>query len=206
MKNFTLIILLFCCHSLIAQKQTERLIDAAKLERIILQSDEIYRITVSTAPVETISIKSRADGEYYNNISLDTEVVGKQLFLKSRFREILQSGFDKLSAHKVFAMEIELVISEAMELEVNSNVASVYISGIYDRVLVQLKGGSCYLKNFSGDALINTFDGNIEVVTRAAKIEADSRHGKIEIPENSSGIYNISLNSINGNIKVQETK
>lgn len=206
MKKVTLIILLFCCHGLIAQKQTERLIDAAKLERIVLQSDEIYRITVSTAPVETISIKSRADGEYYNNISLDTEVVGKQLFLKSRFREILQSGFDKLSAHKVFAMEIELVIPEAIKLEVNSNVASVYISGIYDRVLVQLKGGSCYLKNFSGDALINTFDGNIEVVTRAAKIEADSRHGKIEIPENSSGIYNISLNSINGNIKVQETK
>lgn len=206
MKKVTLIILLFCCHGLIAQKQTERLIDAAKLERIVLQSDEIYRITVSTAPVETISIKSRADGEYYNNISLDTEVVGKQLFLKSRFREILQSGFDKLSAHKVFAMEIELVIPEAIKLEVNSNVASVYISGIYDRVLVQLKGGSCYLKDFSGDALINTFDGNIEVVTRAAKIEADSRHGKIEIPENSSGIYNISLNSINGNIKVQETK
>lgn len=206
MKKATIFFLLFFCWSAQAQKETEQVLDVENIEKILLQSDEIYKVTVRTAPVQKISIKSRADGEYFNNISLDAEVAGERLILKSRFREILQSGFDKLSAHKVFAMEVELLIPEGLEVEINSNVASVYLSGYYDRVFVQLKGGSCYLNDFTGDAVINTFDGNITVDTSAAIIEAESRHGKVEIPIISSGIHSISLHSINGNIKVQETK
>ena len=125
MKKIILLFFVFCCLSVQAQKETEQLIDAGNIEKIVLQSDEIYKITMRTAPVKSISIKSRADGEYFNNISLDAEVVGEKLFLKSRFREILQSGFDKLSAHKVFAMEVELLVPKGLEVEINSNVASV---------------------------------------------------------------------------------
>lgn len=203
------ILVLFLCLlplQLLAQKKTMEVIDAGNISAIEISGEEIYKVSISSAAVDEVSIKSNSAGEYFNEISLDSKIVGETLFLNSRYREILQSGYDKLSAHKVFAMEIELQIPEDMSVIVNSNVASVFMQGKYDEVLIQTKTGSSYLKDFIGNAMINTYDGSIEVNTSNAEISAESRHGKIELPENDGGFYKIILNSINGNIKVQETK
>ena len=201
-----LLFLFFAFQQVTAQKRTNQSIQADDIESIEIAGDEIYKVTVHSGPVDKISIRSNADGEYFNEISLDTRVDGSVLLLNSRFREILQSGYDKLSAHKVFAMEIELLIPEDMTIKINSNVASVFMDGDYKDVMIQSKTGSSYLNNFSGNAVINTYDGNIEVHTSDAAITADSRHGKVELPEKNGGNNKIVLTSINGNIKVQETK
>lgn len=189
-----------------AQKETIQTIDAGNLTTVIFNSDEVYRIAIKTVPGDQIIIRSKTDGEYFNNISLDAEARNDVLYLKSRFREILQSGFDKLSAHKVFAMEVELQIPERMEVEIRSNVASVFMKGVYARVLIQLKSGSGYLENFQGDAVINTYEGDIEVESKNASVEAESRHGEVVVPDSFNGDYSLKLISINGNIKVRETK
>ncbi|GAB2761570.1 hypothetical protein GCM10010465_02580 [Actinomadura fibrosa] len=189
-----------------SQKETVEVLEAGRLERLVLDSDEVFKISINTVPGHIIKITSRSDGEYYNDIRLETEEVEKTLFLRSQYREILQSGFDKLSAHKVFAMELELEIPEDFVVEVKSNVATVFLNGKYEQVLVQLKSGSCFLNNFKGDAVVNTFEGNITVETENALIDADSRHGKVNLPHGSRGTKRISLHSINGNIEVTETK
>ena len=200
-----LFFLLFCLQGF-AQKETTNTIDAEGISSIILSAEEIFKITVRTAPVETITITTHSDGEYYNQISLDARVEGEILLLDSRFREILQSGYDKLSAHKVFAMEITLEIPEGLSVDIGSNLASVHAAGTYEYLLVQLKAGSCYLSRFTGDALVNTFNGNIEVSTSDARVKAVSRHGKIVLPEGNTGSHKMELTSINGNISVQKTK
>ena len=206
MKKNILLLLFLVTLQVTAQKQTTEVFQAGEISAIEIAGDEIYKVTVHTAPVETISIKTNADGEYFNDISLDSRTKGNTLFLDSRFREILQSGYDKLSAHKVFAMEIDLEIPEDMSIKINSNVASVFMDGAYKDVLIQSKTGSSFLRNFRGNAVVNTYDGNIEVTTSNAKITAESRHGSVDLPENYGGSNKIILVSINGNIKVQETK
>lgn len=206
MKKFIFSLSLLLSVSVHAQKETTQVLEAGNLNTIILNSDEIYKVTVTTAPAHSITIKTKADGEYFNDINLESEVLQNTLFLKSRFREVLQSGFDKLSAHKVFAMEVELEIPEEMTLEIKSNVASVFMKGNYEQVLIQLKTGSAFLEDFKGDAVINTYDGNIELETQNAQFEANSRHGNVSVPDSSQGANRIKLTSINGNIKVQETK
>jgi hypothetical protein len=205
MKYF-LIIFLLLGFSGRPQKATTHTIDADNIHSIVLNSEEIYKVSIKTVQGNVISISSRTEGEYYNNISLDEEVSGNTLYLKSRFREILQSGFDKLSAHKVFAMEVELQVPKNMKVEIRSNVASVFMEGAYEEVLIQLKSGSAYLRDFQGDAVINTYNGNIEVAAQNAIVEAASRHGRISVPDSVVGDYRLKLMSINGNIKVRETK
>jgi len=205
MKYF-LLVFLFISFTARSQKETTQTLDASGIETIVLNSDEIYRISVQAVPGDQITVNSRTDGEYFNNISLDSEVKRKVLYLNSRFREILQSGFDKLSAHKVYAMEVKLQIPEGMKVEVRSNVASVFMEGGYDEVILQLKSGSAYLENFKGDAVINTYEGNIEVEAESPEVEAESRHGKVNVPDSINGLYRLKLISINGNIKVRETK
>ena len=206
MRSLLVIAVIFFGFSAFAQKETSSLIEAKGITNIVIRSDEVFRIGISTAPVETITIRTRADGEYYNNISLDAEVSGETLLLTSRFREILQSGFDKLSAHKVFAMEVELEVPEGLSVELISNLASVFAKGEYERMFVQLKSGYCSLQEFSGDAVVNTFDGNVEVETTNAQVEASSRHGIINSDFNAGGQHTIRVTSINGNISVTKTK
>ncbi len=182
------------------------ILDAQELKAVVLSSDEVYQVRVSTAPVNTITIKTMADGEYYDDISLEMEQGKGVLLLKSRYRKILQSGYDKLSAHKVLAMEVELQIPPGMELDIVSNLATVYVEGVYKSVLIQLKSGSCYLNNFKGDAVVNTFSGDISVKTENAFIEANSRKGKVELPSPNTGSNVIRLNSIAGDIHVKKTK
>lgn len=189
-----------------AQKVTREVLTAEDLERIVFSSDEIYKISVSTAPGKEVIITTRTEGEYFNDISLEQDLRNKTLFLNSQFREILQNGFDKLSAHKVFSMEVELQIPENLVLEINSNLASVYLSGSYERVFIQLKNGSCYLEDYRGNAVINTFDGNILGTARSIDVEATSRHGEVVVPKILHGNHKMVLTSINGDIKVSETK
>lgn len=198
-----LMLLNFACF---AQKESLKTIDAAGINTIVLSSDEVFKISISTAAVENITIKTEAEGEYFNNISLDSEIIEDKLQLSSRFQENLQGGFDKLSAHKVFSLKAEIQIPEGMIVNINSNLASVYASGNYKSVLIQLKSGSCYLKNFSGNAVINTFNGNIEVETSNAEVDAVSRHGKVEIYKNPFGKNKIILRSIQGDISLTENK
>lgn len=199
-------IFLFFFFSTSAQKVTREILYAKDLRKIVLSSDEIYRIKISTGSGEKIRITTRTEGEYFNNISLESQVQNNTLFLTSRFNEILQNGYDKLSAHKVFSMEVELEIPREMEVEINSNLASVFLSGVFHSVLVQLKTGSCYFEDFEGDAVVNTFDGNILGTARSIDIEANSRQGKVEVPLAPHGNYKMVLTSINGDIKISETK
>ena len=204
-RSLLLFILLFSLQGF-AQKETTNTIDANGIQNIIISADEIFKISITTAPVESITISTHSDGEYFNQISLDAQIEGDILLLDSRFREILQSGYDKLSAHKVFAMEIRLEIPENLSVDISSNLASVHASGDFKNLLVQLKSGSCYFSSFIGNAQVNTFNGNIEVATSNAHITAASRHGKVVLPQDNTGSHEMKLSSINGNIRVLKTK
>lgn len=206
MKAFLFSFFLIFLNSASAQKMTREIMDAKDLEKIVLASDEIFRITIRAYTGKDVVITTRTEGEYYNEIGLESELQQKTLFLNSTYREILQSGYDKLSAHKIFSMEVELEIPIDMEVEIRSNLASVYLSGKYERVLVQLKSGSCYFDDFEGDAVVNTFNGNILGNAHHINAEAHSRHGEVQLPKINRGNSKMVLTSINGNIKLSESK
>lgn len=206
MKSYLSIFFLLFSLSTSAQKVIQNVVDANSIEKIILSSDEVYKINVATGSGEEIIISTRTEGEYFNQISLDYRIQGGDLLINSRYREILQSGYDKLSANKVFSMEVDLEIPRDMVVEINSNLASVYLSGRYDSVLVQLKNGSCYLQDFTGNAVINTYDGNILGTAHSVNVEATSRQGAIDIPKVPNRNHKMVLTSIHGDIKISETK
>jgi hypothetical protein len=206
MKFYLLPFFLIFFFSVSAQKVTREVISADNIKKISLSGDEVFKVRVNTSRGKEIIITTHTEGEYFNDISLDAEHRNETLFLASRYREILQNGYDKLSAHKVFSMEVELHIPKNMILEVNSNVASVYLTGVYEQVFVQLKNGSCYFEDFSGNAVINTYDGNILGTARSINAEAKSRNGEVEIPQILHGNHKMVLTSINGDIKISETK
>ena len=178
--------------------------DAQNIEKLYIFTDEVFRINLKTSEKDKIILTSHSEGEYFNDISLNVELLQDRMILTTQFRKILQSGYDKLSAHKVFSLEITLEIPEGLEVFIKSNIASVSGSGTYKNLEVELKSGYCELTSFVGNALVNTYHGSIDVQTQNAEITAISRNGKVIIPPEITGKNKIHLTTINGNIRLRE--
>ena len=189
-----------------AQRETLQTIDAKNISEILIKSDEVFRVSLTTTKERLMTMKTESEGEYFQNISLITDITGSTLTVTSKYPEILTSGFDKLSAHKVFAVQVFLEIPENLKVTIISNVASVFGSGSYKNLELELKSGQCVLTDFDGDLLVNTYNGNITVETTYAKVEASSRHGTIENNLNHTGENLLKLKTIDGNIAVTESQ
>ena len=185
-----------------SQKVSTRIYDAKNIQELFVSTDEVYEIIIKTSKTDKITLSSHAEGEYYNDISLNVEVHKDRMLLTSAFNKALQGGFDKLSAHKVFSLGLTLEIPEGIEVIIESNIASVIGSGTFKNLQIQLQSGYCKLEPFLGNAVINTYKGSIQVSTRNANIIAKSRNGKVDIPKDLSGNHEIKLTSIDGDISV----
>lgn len=198
---FLLLSVVLCAYS---QKDVSGTYDAQNIEKLYIFTDEVFRINLKTSEKDKIILTSHSEGEYFNDISLNMELLQDKMILTTQFRKILQSGYDKLSAHKVFSLEITLEIPEGLEVFIKSNIASVSGSGTYKNLEVELKSGYCKLTSFEGNALVNTYNGSIEVQTQKAEITAISRNGSVMVPLEITGKNKIYLTTINGNIRVRE--
>lgn len=200
----TFLILFSVVFSAFPQKDVSGTYDAQNIKKLYIFTDEVFRINLKTSKKDNIILTSHSEGEYFNDISLNTELLQDRLILTTQFQGILQSGYDKLSAHKVFSLEITLEIPEGIEVFIKSNIASVFGSGIYKNLEVELKSGFCELRSFQGNAVVNTYSGSIDVQTKNAGIKAISRNGNVIVPLKITGENNIYLTTINGNIRVRE--
>jgi len=188
-----------------AQKNTSTQIDAKEIQSLYIDTDEVFKIIIKTSTNSNqISISTHSEGEYFNDIALNTEVRKNSVYLTTQFREILQSGFDKLSAHKVFSLEVTLEVPEGLRVFIKSNIASVEAKGAYKFIQVQLNSGYCNLSDFMGNALVNTYNGAITIETTDATVTASSRNGKVILSADLSGKDIIKATSINGDIRVVE--
>ena len=187
-----------------AQKDTREVIDAESIKSIQIDTDEVYLIKIISTKTSQISIKTHSEGEYFNDIILKTEQLKDVLKVNTQYPQILTGGYDKLSAHKVFSLEIELEVPQGLEIIINSNIASVEANGDFKYINANLKQGYCNLLDFSGNAVINTYSGHILVETSAGLVEANSRNGTVEIPDFLRGRNPLRLKSIDGDIKVRK--
>ncbi len=205
-KNLSILLFLFFSLSLSAQKETLETIDAKSVEAIQIYADEVYSISIETYEGSEIIIATHSEGEYYNQIRLNTEIQNKKLILSTKYPEALSGGYDKLSAHKVFSLDLQLKIPAGLRLYVESNLASVTATGDFKFLELRLNQGFCELKDFSGNGNVQTIMGNILVETRNTRVVAESRNGKLELPLSRDGDKLLKLTSVNGDISLRETK
>lgn len=206
LKKFCLLLVFCCSMSLHAQRDTREIFNASGIESIDILTNEVFKITITATNTDRIRLITHSEGEYFNQILVQTKVDNGNLSIRTSYPQELTGGFDKLSAHKVFSLELELEIPKDLEISVDSNIASLITFGSFSQLTANLKDGYCDLKEFAGNATINTYDGNIRVETGSGLVDAESRNGTVEIPEHFSGRNPIKLKSIDGNILVLKTK
>jgi len=202
---FCIIVVLFLVKTN-AQKIVEKTISGQNITSIIINGDEIFNIKLIAQDVDDIKIKTKIEGEYSEDIVLLANVKIDSLIISSAYNPLYTNHNDKLSAHKVISIETELIVPRNLNVYLNSNIASVEILGKFNRLIIELYQGSCNLKSFRGDAIINTIDGQIILNTNFAIIEAKTKTGLINKELITKGNDEIRLNSVNGNISITKTK
>ncbi|HSP11600.1 MAG TPA: hypothetical protein VLO29_03660 [Salegentibacter sp.] len=192
--------------ALFGQKETLESFDAQNLEAIHIYADEVSSIRIETKSTTTISMATHSEGEYYNRIGLDTKMENGTLIINSKFPQALSGGFDKLSAHKVFSIDLRLQIPAGLRVYIKSDQASVLATGKYSLFEAELNQGFCDLIGFSGNGRVQTIMGDIHFETQDTRIEAETRNGKLQKSLPQAGKSLLKLSSVNGDISLYKTK
>ncbi len=205
MKYYSVFILLVVFSgNLFAQKKLFKTYDVSDTHTLFIESDNIFQIKLTTAQTDQITIYTQIEGETFESALLHTEIVDGVLKITTGRTPDFIPFNDKLSAHKILSIVLEIILPEGLILDVYSTLASVDAQGNYNQVRMNLGRGGCHLSGFRfrESVHINTISGNITVETRNVNILAQSRNGNIVIPKGMTGIKTMDLHTIDGDITV----
>lgn len=202
-----LVLVTFMCYSFFyGQKNAQEIIQAKEIKGIMITSDEVFKIDVFTIKTDKITIKSKISGETFETMVITTEVKNGFLEINASRSPFYKDLDDKLAAHKVMSIVLNITMPEGLEFWVESALAAVNMRGDYDLIELNLSRGDCRLDHFRGSGTINTLSGNINVNTQNCKIDASSRHGKENIESIASGRHHLKLKSVAGTITVTQSE
>jgi len=206
-KSGYILVFVFLTVTVYAQKVIDKSWDIMGIDRLEIVSDDIFNIVINSSDTSGINLITKIEGEHNENVVLNISEENKTLTLSTGFTPYFQALDDKLAAHKVISIEMELYISNKLEVFVRSIMTSLTTHGRYKDLHVELGDGNCVLNDFEGDAQLLTIDGNITVVAHdTVKAEGKTRNGKLINELSTIGNYTILAESVNGDITLLKSQ
>ncbi|MRT17737.1 hypothetical protein F3C99_12320 [Vitellibacter sp. q18] len=204
---FLFVIILSGNFDSLAQKTIEKQYSSNGIKALSIVDDAIFKVAVVSSPEKTIRLIAHFSGEHAESLVLEEKEFGGTLFLKTAFVPYFKPDNDKLSVHKLMAIEMELVVPETLSVEIISKLASVSFTGTVHNLWVSLENGNCELRNFQGNARLKTTKGAIQILALpTVHGEAHSIAGRVENNLGEKGKFFIEAESVSGNISMHQTE
>lgn len=190
--------------SLYAQKRLTQTYDATAIKELYINSNEIFKIKITTGEVREITVATIIDGETFASTLLNTSTNDGVLKITTGKTPDYIPFNDKLAAHKVLAIELEITIPRGLDVSIYSTLASVDTYGKLGQVRIDLGRGHFKGEEFRfrESAKINTISGSIYVSSNLVNVTAQSRNGKINIPPTQADSPLLEIKSIHGDVTV----
>lgn len=205
MKKLLLLILIPYC--LFAQKRSEQTFDRQDIKTLLINSNAIFKISITAQPVQDISIQTITDGETYESSLLHTKIIDQRLEITTGRTPDFTPFNDKLSAHKVLSIELDITIPQDFNIDIYSTLAEVSLKGRYKELQINLGRGGLIGRDIRfRESVINTISGNVALTTKRADVTASSRNGEVIINSNLNEGPICSVESIYGDIEVLQVK
>lgn len=189
-----------------AQKQLHKMVLADAINLIQVNTANCFEVNVNTQYGNQVTVEAKIEGEYTKDLDLELSTSGATIFVETNFNPSFESPNDKLSAHKVISILLNITVPFSKNIEVYGTNSRVKVQGKYEDVAVILSDGTCELYNVYGKVSVKTQSGTIVVQSEAAEIEAESRYGKVELNPIPYGTSNYKLQTITGNIELSKTE
>jgi len=207
MKKALILLLLVFPVVLFAQKQIEKTYDSQGIQTLYINSDTIFKITITAKAVDNITIYTIIDGETFESSLLHTKIVDDRLEIATGYTPDYIPFNDKLSAHKVLSIELEIVLPKHINIDIRSTLAAVNLQGVYDKLTINLGRGGFMGRDIRfRESVINTISGNVTATLKEANINAGSRNGQVKVDRIFNHGPSCIIQSIYGNIEVSQVK
>lgn len=201
------LVLIFGYGSCFGQKIIQKEFDVKNIHTLFIDDDAVYTISIVSSEIEKIKMLLHISGEYSENIVVEEKLSDGTLFLTTGFTPFFVKENDKLAAHKVMALQMEIFVPTNISVVIKSKLSSVFTKGKFKNLAMVLENGSCVLTDFIGNAHLKSTNGDINVIaSKNVSGEAISKNGTVEIELPKSQLYTVFAESINGNISMEQTK
>ena len=172
---------------------------------IDINTTNCYRVNINTSKTNEIIVEATMAGEYSNDLALNIFEEGNTLLIDTSFNANFELPNDKLGAHKVVAIALNIQIPENLNVNLHGTSSAINAFGNYDNLSVSSNDGKCVLKTSGKKTTVKTQSGTIELFVKSAKIKATSNYGKVTSDKIPLGVFEYNLNTITGDIHIYKT-
>ncbi len=206
MKTLCFFLGCFAVVQLQGQKLVKKALVNAETEYIQIDSRFCYQVNLYTSKTEEVIVEASIEGEYAKDLIIAIEEQGINLEISAKFQPNFTNPNDKLSAHKVISIALDVSLPEYKNVFVFGTNSNVSATGTYKKLKVKLSDGRCSLDNVNETVEVTTQKGDILLTIPSGNINAKSIYGKIFSEDIPDGDNQFTLNTIEGEIHLKKTK
>ncbi|MDT0606514.1 hypothetical protein [Croceitalea rosinachiae] len=173
---------------------------------IFIDTKNCYQVNLKTIASKELVVKASIEGEYLRDLVVKVEDNGKDVFVSAGFLPNFIAPNDKLSAHKVISISLDINIPQNSNVQLFGTNSILYAEGNYKLLQVSLADGDCTLNNIIEKAEVKTQKGNIVVIAKNGTIEATSTYGEVSEHNIPKGFASYILKSVEGDIQINKTE
>ena len=206
MRALLFFVVFFTLVNIHAQKLVRKAFIDPRTETIQIDAQYCYRIDLKTASSNEVEISASMEGEYAKDLLISIEQSGTTAMISADFQPLFINPNDKLSAHKVVSIALEISVPEYKYVDVFGTNTNLYATGKFEDLNVTLSDGRCTLENVSESVEVTTQKGDIMVMAPSGNIVAESTYGNVEKGIIPFGYNQFILKTIEGDIFLTKTK
>ena len=189
-------------HWAFAQKLVKKEVLYPSTKYIQIDASKCFQLLLTTHQSDFVKVEASMEGEYAEDLIIKLEEDGNNISISSDFLPSFNVPNDKLSAHKVISIALNVTLPEYMMATVFGTYTNVTAKGVYNHLSISLADGNCILHVISEKTEVNTQTGEIRVVSAKGVVTAESIYGNILKGAILGGDENYLLKSVEGTIIV----
>ncbi len=190
-----------------AQKNIEKTFALdASISTVVFDLEHVFSIKLKSSKSSNITLKAISEGEYANHFVVTERATDGVMVISGRIAFTFPNNQDKLSAHKVHAITVEITVPENLKITMNSDIGNLEANGYYKKLTTNFLSGHCRLNNVSGNLQIQTVNGSISLIAKGGHVISETKSGVITEEQlvKSSSVFK--LKTIKGNINIEQSK
>ncbi len=194
------------CVGLVAhgQVQWNKTLSDLELRGITIDMRFIQGLQLSTHASKDVLLNTKSEGEYQMQYVVVTQQEDQWLTVYPQRVPAFNSLNDKLSAHKVIAMTLEMRIPEAVLVEIEAQQGRLEVSGLYRELNVQLDEGSLFMSHRAEQSTIKTKTAAVHLNVPSGHLDSHLEKGQIFGVINPNDNYRYTVSSQSGSLYLNQ--
>lgn len=200
--KLVLLLAMLLVNPVAAQKVVRKIATLPLANLLQIDAGQCYSVELETAAVDVMEVEATMEGEYGSDILLKLGEEGSTTRIEAGVQPFFNLPDDKLSAHKVIAISLKILLPQNRSVEIYGRSANIAARGRYEKLHIILDSGGCSLFDVSRLVEVSTRTADIYVVSPGATILAESRYGVVNPNAIPAGDARYSLRTISGDIRL----